>query len=324
MGNFLNSPIINKDTEDGVANKMNYGVSSMQGWRASMEDSHTIVKQIPGFEGSSLFAVFDGHGGSLAAEFSSKELLQTFRNSDQFSDQITPEIIGDILRKSFFEIDRKMKELPEMVKGEDHSGCTAIAAIITPTHIIVANSGDSRSCLAFDGHTVPMSFDHKPFNDIERERIEKAGGHVRNKRVNGDLAVSRALGDFMYKQRHDLSAQEQQVSAEPDIKIHVRTGKEEFLLIACDGIWDVMSNEVACDYVRQLLNSGEHHMGLIAEEILDRCLDLGSRDNMSAIVLSLPGIKYGKGTGVKKFREEREKIRKQIESNKVGLSETNT
>lgn len=66
-----------------------------------------------------------------------------------------------------------------------------------------------------------------------------------------------------------------QVSAEPDIKIEPRDGSEEFLLIACDGIWDVMSNDEICAYVRDLMNKGERDVGLIAEEILDNCLRLG-------------------------------------------------
>ena len=143
MGNFLNSPIIEKETEEGVANTLKYGVSSMQGWRASMEDSHTVVESIPGFEQGSLLACFDGHGGTLAAEYSAKELLSIFRSSEQFSPDMTPELIGEILRDSFFKIDTNMRKLPEMIKHEDHSGCTAIASIITPTHIIVANSGRS-------------------------------------------------------------------------------------------------------------------------------------------------------------------------------------
>jgi serine/threonine protein phosphatase PrpC len=83
------------------------------------------------------------------------------------------------------------------------------------------------------------------------------------------------LGDFSYKQRQDLKAEEQQVSAEPDIKIEPRDGMEEFLVIACDGIWDVMSNDDICAYIRDHMKNGESDMGLIAEEILDNCLRLG-------------------------------------------------
>lgn len=93
--------------------------------------------------------------------------------------------------------------------------------------------------------------------------------------MNGDLAVSRALGDFAYKGQTHLPAREQQVSAEPDIKIEERNGEEEFLVIACDGIWDVMSNDEICEFVRELLLAGENDLSLVAEELLDHCLKIG-------------------------------------------------
>lgn len=93
--------------------------------------------------------------------------------------------------------------------------------------------------------------------------------------MNGDLAVSRALGDFSYKARADLPAEQQQVSAEPDIEVQKIDKTEEFLVLACDGIWDVMSNDELCAYIRQLMNNGESDLKLIAEEILDNCLRAG-------------------------------------------------
>lgn len=90
--------------------------------------------------------------------------------------------------------------------------------------------------------------------------------------------VSRALGDFTYKQRADLPPAQQQVSPVPDITIEAVDGTEEFLLLACDGIWDVMSNDDICDFVRSLMRNGEKDIGLIAEEILDHCLVAGRCD----------------------------------------------
>merc|ERR1719326_1889403 len=180
-----------------------------------------------------------------------------------------------------------MRKLPAIASGEDQSGCTAIVGLITETHIIVANSGDSRGILFTDGKVEPMSYDHKPFNEIEQTRIEKAGGCVSMRRVNGDLAVSRAFGDYSYKQRSDLKAEEQQVSAEPDIKVVARTNdKDSFLLLCCDGIWDVMSNDEAGVFMKQQLANGWTGMPIskTCESLLDTCLEKGSRDNMSAVV----------------------------------------
>lgn len=318
MGNFLSAPITEKSTEKGEFAGLRYGISSMQGWRANMEDEHIVENlQDPIFpEQSTFFGVFDGHGGRLAATSASEYMVQeltTEFKKDPKNNKATPEAIGEMLKRTFLSLDQKIHELPEIQFGNDQSGCTSVTAFLSKSHIIVANSGDSRAVLC-KKNAVPMSFDHKPNNETERQRIEQAGGSVRNNRVNGDLAVSRALGDYVYKQRSDLPAEKQQVSCEPDIKIEPIDGKEEFLVLACDGIWDVMSNEDICEFVRTLMEEGESDMGLIAEEILDHCLELGSRDNMTASVIAFPGAKIGKGEGVaarRKIRLEKEKEEEQ-------------
>ncbi|RLN02464.1 hypothetical protein BBJ28_00016892 [Nothophytophthora sp. Chile5] len=326
MGNFLATPIIEKDTEEGAGNGVTYAIASMQGWRTGMEDAHVAELSPEGLpEGCSVFAVFDGHGGHLAAELASRKLTSGFAAvmKSVFPDgklgNADPKKIGEAMGEAFMALDKDLYSTFEKEYGSDQSGCTAIAAFLTPTHIIVANAGDSRSVLAKDGRTVEMSFDHKPINMEERKRIQNAGGLVRSNRVNGDLAVSRALGDFSYKARTDLLPEEQQVrgilfhllclavSAKPDIEIQQIDGTEEFLVIACDGIWDVMTNDDLCGYVRQLMNNGESNLVLIAEEILDHCLRAGSRDNMSVVIVKFPAAKIGEGGGVAKVREERKR-----------------
>ncbi|KDO34813.1 hypothetical protein SPRG_00874 [Saprolegnia parasitica CBS 223.65] len=321
MGNFLSSPITEKETHVGMGNGLAFAVSCMQGWRATMEDAHIARTTIPAFPNCSIFAVFDGHGGKLIADHSAMSLADVLEKQNINGKEADPADIGKALDRTFLQLDADHRQLKQIASGEDHSGCTAIAAFVTHTHIIVANSGDSRSVLATDGSVVPMSYDHKPNNETERRRIENAGGSVRNNRVNGDLAVSRALGDFVYKQRSDLKAEEQQVSAEPDIKIEVRNKENEFLILACDGIWDVMTNEEACDFVRSLMLKGENNMGLICEEMLDHCLQLGSRDNMSVIVVKFSGAKIGSGDGVMGLRKAREEAA--AEAKKQEQSEHN-
>jgi serine/threonine protein phosphatase PrpC len=127
-----------------------------------------------------------------------------------------------------------------MVRGDDHSGCTAIGCLVTPDNIICANAGDSRSILIRSGLAVEMSEDHKPDNAGEKTRIFAAGGTVSAHRVNGDLAVSRALGDFVYKHRTDLRAEEQQVSAEPEFKTVTRTPDDQVRKITrAEGGWRI-------------------------------------------------------------------------------------
>ncbi|RHZ09776.1 hypothetical protein DYB26_000894, partial [Aphanomyces astaci] len=305
MGNFLSTPQTDKVTHVGEGNGISFGVSCMQGWRTTMEDAHIAQANVPAFSGASIFAVFDGHGGNLVADESAVRFVDTLVKEHQHTND--PQAIGAGLRRAFLALDTDLRAMQKVESGEDQSGCTALAAFLTDTHIIVANSGDSRGVLATCGDAVePMSYDHKPNNAREKLRIEKAGGMVRNNRVNGDLAVSRALGDFYFKERPDLAPEAQQVSPEPDIKIEARSPSNEFLLLACDGVWDVLTNEEACNYVRRVMLLGETNMGLICEELLDYCLSLDSRDNMSAVLVVLEGARFGTGDGVLGIRKERE------------------
>jgi serine/threonine protein phosphatase PrpC len=318
MGNFLDKPITEKETFCGnvEGKKIKFAVSAMQGWRRDMEDAHITQNHFPGAPSMSLFSVFDGHGGSLIANQSKQRLVDKLKSMEHFkTSSAHPQKLGECLRKAYLDMDQDMLSLPEVERGEDKSGCTALSVLITEKHIICANSGDSRSVMATNGKTIELSFDHKPTNPVEKSRIENAGGTVTNKRVNGDLAVSRALGDFEYKKTTTCRPEEQQVSAEPEIKVQDRAPGDEFVILACDGIWDVMSSDDANNFVRTLMNEGETDLSLICEEILDECLMRNSRDNMSVILIVFEdGVKYGSGGGVSARREKREKEKEQQEA----------
>ena len=122
----------------------------------------------------------------------------------------------------------------------------------------------------------------------ENARIVGAGGFVEFGRVNGNLALSRAIGDFEFKQNHSLPAEEQIVTADPEIISHDVTGEEEFLVLACDGIWDCLSNQQVVDFVRRSLSQGKECKE-ICELIMDKCLAPDSEiggvgcDNVSAV-----------------------------------------
>ena len=229
-------------------------------------------------------------------------------------------------------------QCPEIAVGDDHSGSTAISAIVTPTHIICGNVGDSR-CILVKGtqvggrspaattlvtglaglpgarmgmartggvrfhsqlpslppppllldQVVEMSVDHKPYNDAEERRIVAAGGTVTMRRVNGDLAVSRALGDFVYKHAPGRPAEQQQVSPEPEIRVQERSESDAFLVLACDGVWDVMSNADVGDFLLARTSDGIEALDELAESLIQECLARGSRDNMSAIIVAFRG-----------------------------------
>ena len=129
-----------------------------------------------------------------------------------------------------------------------HAGCTATVILVTKTEIICANAGDSRTVLSQKGTAVELSQDHKPDDVNEMRRIQNAGGFVDDGRVNGMLALSRALGDFEYKNSPQLKPKDQVVSAFPDVKIVPINAETQFVLLACDGIWDVKTSQEAISY----------------------------------------------------------------------------
>lgn len=183
----------------------------------------------------------------------------------------------------------------ELAKGV---GCTACVALITKTEIYVANAGDSRSVLCKNKSAFPMSFDHKPELEIEKNRIENAGGFIEDGRVKGVINLSRSLGDLEYKLNKTLSPAEQMVSCVPDLKVEKINAGTEFLIIACDGIWDCLTNEKAVSTFREkLINPTTNKpikapLGKTIGEVLDKILatDLDNSegigcDNMTCIVI---------------------------------------
>lgn len=121
--------------------------------------------------------------------------------------------------------------------------------LITPTEIYCANAGDSRAILVQDTSVFDLSDDHKPDNEDELIRIEAAGCNVTDGRVAGKLSLSRAIGDLAYKQNKDLSVEAQAITCVPDVTRRNRSNKDSYLLVACDGVWDVLSSHEAGQYI---------------------------------------------------------------------------
>jgi len=325
MGVFLDKPKKEKESESGEGNGLRYAVCSMQGWRIEMEDAHCIKLQCsPDLKNLSYFAVFDGHAGDFVSKYSAEHLLGAIlevsqesakpgvngeKNDTDSAPPISNEpsespeessdskckdgvIMQDMdkfkerIMKGFLELDSKMREHPKFLSGEERSGSTAVAAFVSEEKIVFANCGDSRGLLASKDN-IYATQDHKPYNEDEKNRIERAGGSVIISRVNGSLAVSRALGDYDYKGVSNLPPTEQLVSAEPEITIYDRSSDDEFLLLACDGVWDVMSNEEVTLYIRSRLLVHQDLLR-VCEELLETCLAKGSRDNMSVVLVTFP------------------------------------
>uniref|UniRef100_A0A0N5C7D3 PPM-type phosphatase domain-containing protein n=1 Tax=Strongyloides papillosus TaxID=174720 RepID=A0A0N5C7D3_STREA len=299
MGAFLDKPITKKSNDHGEGQGMRYGMASMQGWRVDMEDAHDVqiaMSNEPPFDKWSFFAVFDGHAGPNAAKHAAENLLKTIMETPEFEkllqhlkdtggtiDDETRKLIGKGLINGFLRHDEMLHNQPK----PESSGTTAIAAIVTPEYVFLVNLGDSRAIFCKKDSEVIATEDHKPYNEKEKERIVKAGGNVMISRVNGALAVSRAFGDFEYKNVPNLSSTEQLVSPEPDVyEVQRDSNADEFFVLACDGIYDVLSNEELADLVRERLIA-EDDLRVVTNQVLDYALSKGSRDNMTLILVTL-------------------------------------
>lgn len=179
-------------------------------------------------------------------------------------------------------------------------GSTACVALIDRDagRICVANVGDSRAIVCRSGKAVELSEDHKPELKEEEERIRRAGGHVAAvgpcHRIDGwGLNLSRALGDFHYKARTDLPAEQQKVSCVPEVRILELTEEDEFLVLGCDGCFELNTSEKVVSIVHEGLRAGRS-VGKVVEDLVDRSCSPNLKktwgkggDNCSAIVVRL-------------------------------------
>jgi protein phosphatase 1G len=173
------------------------------------------------------------------------------------------------------------------------TGTTACVCVIIKDKIYLANSGDSRAILIRDESVYLKTTDHKPENEIEKKRIVNADGRIIDSRVKGSLNLTRSIGDLDYKSNKYLSPEDQIITANPDIYIE-NCSNCDFIVIACDGIWDSKNNDKVTKFVASRIKE-KPLLGII-EELLDDCLSkdpLNSNctgsDNMSCILIELKG-----------------------------------
>jgi len=326
MGQVLAAPVTTKESGNGCApdKGLSWGHSCMQGWRVSMEDAHLSLPQLPGqdWQHVALFGVMDGHGGEQVARYCEKYLpAEISKGSSQD--------MGGALIDAFHKIDVMLLEQGQLEElrslsnpsfmgnpkswnaHPDHVGCTACVCCVTSNSFVVANCGDSRAVLCRNGQAVPLSEDHKPNCPLERQRIMRAGGTIERSaygkvvqfRVNGNLNLSRSIGDLEYKKDTSLQPSEQMICATPDVQCFMRETADEFFVVACDGVWDVMGSQDVVDFVRERLPQctrdengriDSKYLIPIMEELLDNCMspDLSKTgglggDNMTALVVLL-------------------------------------
>lgn len=253
-------------------NKVVHGFSLVKGKsNHPMEDYHVAeFRKVRGLE-LGLYAIFDGHLGDNVASYLQKNMFQNILTEEEFWSDPCKSIA-----KAYTKTD---KAILEQTSNLGLGGSTAVTAIlIDGKKLIVANVGDSRAVLCQKGRAIQLSVDHEPSTSLERGSIENRGGFVSNvpgdvPRVDGQLAVSRVFGDKHLKLH---------LRSDPDVRQLDVDSETEFLILASDGLWKVMQNQEAVDFVKKTKDPE-----VAAKRLTIEALNRYSKDDISCIVVSL-------------------------------------
>eukprot|EP01101_Sappina_pedata_P004604 TRINITY_DN1991_c0_g1_i1.p2 TRINITY_DN1991_c0_g1~~TRINITY_DN1991_c0_g1_i1.p2 ORF type:complete len:384 (-),score=118.88 TRINITY_DN1991_c0_g1_i1:124-1275(-) len=294
--------------------------------------------------GEAFFAVYDGHAGLEAADFMSDNAHVYLANHPSYYTNVQEAFVDAF--------EQAEKEFLKMANEKEIlSGTTALSVLVRGNQLFVANTGDSRAVLCRNGKAVGLSADHRPDREDERRRVEEAGGWilaeevlnvprlyrlhldevmeleeaedligwVTVRKVNGVLGMTRSIGDRLIKGTNKDIFFGQQFGGElvlptPEITTEDIASKDsEFMILASDGLWDVLSSQEAVDFVRQRLYPGRVSLDLerkradskdlgirsvsmsevpqpadvmeVAQELLCEAIEAGSLDNISVIIV---------------------------------------
>lgn len=247
--------------DDSAMPRVAAGWADMCGRRQEMQDAMVVVPAYQGLAHQHLAAVYDGHSGAATSALLARRVPAVLAS------QLCQHRPCAALRECYRALndDVALCALPD--------GSAALTALVRGSTLYVASTGDSRAVLCRAGCAVPLTHDHKPTDPAEQERIRRCGGFVSdNGRVNGILAVSRAIGD---------SALQPCVTWEPELVAHPLLPRDdEFVILACDGVWDVLTSQQAVTLLRDVRDPGR-----AACVLRDYAFMLGSSDNISVVVL---------------------------------------
>ncbi|TVU34014.1 hypothetical protein EJB05_15835 [Eragrostis curvula] len=259
---------------------LSWGSFATCGRRETMEDTHFMLPHMSEAKDVYAFGIFDGHRGSAAAEFSVRAVPGFLK---QFCQDTSP---TDALQEAFVRTDKSFREeliihqkSKRIIKKNWHPGCTAVTALIVRNKLFVANAGDCRAILSRAGKPFPMTRDHVASCPKERERVVKAGTEVKWQidtwRVGAAaLQVTRSIGD------DDLKPA---VTAQPEIIETALSVDDEFLVMASDGLWDVVSNEDVLSIIKDTVKEP----GMCSKRLATEAAERGSKDNITVIVVFL-------------------------------------
>lgn len=285
--------MVKNEIVNGWMNTMNCGFGR-QGKRPSMEDEELIVENAD----FNLYAVFDGHGGDIVAKYC-KQHLPSFIIKPLQSGKVNTKSQSDVkkwLVETFVQLDIEIYKV--LGSKSQKTGCACIAVLHDKRHkaIYTINLGDSR-CVLFNskGDILIETVDHKPDDPSERKRIELGGGFVSKRpnsihRVNGNLALSRSFGDWNLKLVNGVyDATKGPVSSEPHvICLVLNNGQQNYMVLACDGLWDTISTKaVVVQYLANLKKQNAEDNS--CTRLANNSYNNGSRDNISVLAVMIDG-----------------------------------
>nr|XP_006630016.1 PREDICTED: protein phosphatase 1K, mitochondrial isoform X1 [Lepisosteus oculatus] len=262
------------------------GCASQIGKRRENEDRFQVSQMT---ENVLYFAVYDGHGGPVAADFCNKFMEKYIQ--DLVAEEENLEVV---LAKAFLEIDKALARHVHLSADASllSAGTTATVALLRDgIELVVASVGDSRALLCRKGKAYKLTVDHTPERKDEKDRIKKSGGFVAwnslgQPHVNGRLAMTRSIGDFDLKRIG--------VIAEPETKrITLHHAHDSFLALTTDGINFIMNSQEICDVINQCHDPTE-----AAQVISEQALQYGSEDNSTIIVVPFGAWGKQKGSDV--------------------------
>jgi len=259
--------------------------ASKKGLRPQNEDKHIILLNINGEDTKkppvNIFGVFDGHGGKYVSKFLSEKIPELF-NSTEITYPLSGKSVNRIYKNINLELVNNHK------KFASQCGSTGLIAIEykhnNNKYVDILNTGDSRCVMCTDNIAVIKTKDHKPNYPEERERIKSLGGEVYydgfDWRVK-DLSVSRAFGDL------DATPF---ITNKPDFYRHRVRKNDKFMVLACDGLWDVLDNQDVVNLVLNEcydINSGKklEVKKNVAKLLAETAIQKGSTDNVTVLVI---------------------------------------
>lgn len=248
----------------------------------SMEDRYTVHKDLTQTNkkngaGVHVLGVFDGHGGIACAEYCAQHLLCQLHHSwSALSLDRSAASVASALKSTFVSLDYNF--MFNNFQTSDNSGCTAIVALMVGKELHVASVGDCRAIVSRNGKAHALCTDHNADNNNEKARILMAGGKIylaadNTNRVNGQIQVTRSIGDRLMK-KHGLIS-------EPSVQKYTISDDDEFLILATDGVWDVISDQGAVDIAQNSAKSTD----ILCKRLQQAALDAGSKDNISVAVV---------------------------------------